>query len=323
MKNFKQFLILSESFIRENDLVELYELNYKYDMMKKSPFNGVPDRRENIINSVERRGLVVSNHVITELIKIFDSWLGDHALTSAESWAKSRVKDMEDDDAGYFIADPSDDYQNYRVQKITSDGIESETERLLSKYFRYLVNNNKLMKCALTKWFNTMLSEHKDSYMTTLSSLDENDEDDVKEYKEFELRIKEIEEKRKEDERKRREQREKEERKQQERLREQLTIENRIREERQREESRKRREQEERERQAKAELENLLDKKHNWQEFQQVLQQNGITTLYHFTDRANIKSIKEHGGLYSWHYCDRKNKYLGNKRIRKILTGLK
>ena len=37
------------------------------------------------------------------------------------------------------------------------------------------------------------------------------------------------------------------------------------------------------------------------------MQQNGIKTLYHFTDRSNIKSIKEHGGLYSWHYCDRNN----------------
>jgi len=48
----------------------------------------------------------------------------------------------------------------------------------------------------------------------------------------------------------------------------------------------------------------LLEKKPNWQEFQQVLQQNGITTLYHFTDRANIRSIKERGGLFSWYYCD-------------------
>ena len=75
---------------------------------------------------------------------------------------------------------------------------------------------------------------------------------------------------------------------------------------REREEAeRKKREQEERERQAKAKLENLLVKKQNWQEFQQVLQQNGVITLYHFTDRANIASIKKYGGLYSWDYCDK------------------
>jgi len=75
-------------------------------------------------------------------------------------------------------------------------------------------------------------------------------------------------------------------------------------EERQQEELKKRREQEERERQAKAKLENLLVKKQNWREFQQVLQQNSVITLYHFTDRANIASIKKYGGLYSWDYCD-------------------
>jgi len=49
----------------------------------------------------------------------------------------------------------------------------------------------------------------------------------------------------------------------------------------------------------------LLVKKTNWVEFQQVLQQNDVITLYHFTDRANIASIKKYGGLYSWDYCDK------------------
>lgn len=52
-------------------------------------------------------------------------------------------------------------------------------------------------------------------------------------------------------------------------------------------------------------LDDSLKKKSNWQEFQSFLQQNRITTLYHFTDKANISSIKERGGLYSWYYCDR------------------
>lgn len=57
----------------------------------------------------------------------------------------------------------------------------------------------------------------------------------------------------------------------------------------------------------KQELQRLIVKKTDWQDFAYVLQVNGITTLYHFTDRANIKSIKENGGLYSWYYCDRNN----------------
>ena len=48
-------------------------------------------------------------------------------------------------------------------------------------------------------------------------------------------------------------------------------------------------------------------KKSNWNDFQQILQQNGITKLYHFTDRANLHSIRTNGGLYSWYYCQHNN----------------
>jgi hypothetical protein len=47
--------------------------------------------------------------------------------------------------------------------------------------------------------------------------------------------------------------------------------------------------------------------KTNWQDFQRVLLQHGITKLYHFTDRANLRSIRTNGGLYSWHYCQQNN----------------
>jgi hypothetical protein len=51
-------------------------------------------------------------------------------------------------------------------------------------------------------------------------------------------------------------------------------------------------------------LKALLTKRSNWRDFQRVLQENGITTFYHFTDFQNLKSIKEQNGLYSWHYAD-------------------
>jgi|GEM_PF-520680 len=54
-------------------------------------------------------------------------------------------------------------------------------------------------------------------------------------------------------------------------------------------------------------LKALLDKKANWRDFQKVLQENGITAFYHFTDQSNLKSIKENGGLFSWFYCDLNN----------------
>lgn len=47
------------------------------------------------------------------------------------------------------------------------------------------------------------------------------------------------------------------------------------------------------------------EKKANFKDFKNVLIKNGITYLFHFTEKRNIPSIKRHGGLYSWNYCDR------------------
>lgn len=58
------------------------------------------------------------------------------------------------------------------------------------------------------------------------------------------------------------------------------------------------------EKERQRQLQSLLKKKPNWQEFQEVLRANEVTVLYHFTDRANISSIKKNQGLYSWYFCD-------------------
>lgn len=49
-----------------------------------------------------------------------------------------------------------------------------------------------------------------------------------------------------------------------------------------------------------------MEKKRNWQEFEQVLKDNRITKFYHFTDFDNLESIIRCGGLYSWADCEEK-----------------
>lgn len=49
-----------------------------------------------------------------------------------------------------------------------------------------------------------------------------------------------------------------------------------------------------------------MENKNNWQEYKQLLEQNGISKLYHFTDRDNLESIIRNGGLYSWADCEQK-----------------
>lgn len=60
-------------------------------------------------------------------------------------------------------------------------------------------------------------------------------------------------------------------------------------------------------------------KKHKYIE---ILKRHNISTLYHFTDKSNIESIKKHGALFSWQYCVKNNIEIpmagGDKLSRKL-----
>lgn len=49
-----------------------------------------------------------------------------------------------------------------------------------------------------------------------------------------------------------------------------------------------------------------MEKKNDWQAYQAIIEQEGIKKLYHFTDRDNLQSIINNGGLYSWADCEEK-----------------
>ena len=67
--------------------------------------------------------------------------------------------------------------------------------------------------------------------------------------------------------------------------------------------NRKDKEQKKIEADRKVELQNNQRYKTDWEDYRNIISENNIRTLYHFTDRANIQSIQRHGALYSWHYC--------------------
>lgn len=50
----------------------------------------------------------------------------------------------------------------------------------------------------------------------------------------------------------------------------------------------------------------IYDKEKQSKAFREVLNRHGIRYLYHFTDRENLPSIIQSGGLYSWAGCDQK-----------------
>ena len=49
-----------------------------------------------------------------------------------------------------------------------------------------------------------------------------------------------------------------------------------------------------------------MDKKDDWKIFEKELLKHNITALYHFTDKENLQSIIDNGGLYSWKDAEEK-----------------
>ncbi len=49
-----------------------------------------------------------------------------------------------------------------------------------------------------------------------------------------------------------------------------------------------------------------MEKKNNWKDLELMLEEGGISKLYHFTDFENLDSIIKYGGLYSWADCEEK-----------------
>lgn len=76
-------------------------------------------------------------------------------------------------------------------------------------------------------------------------------------------------------------------------------------------EAEERRKREEARRKEKEERDRIYKVTHNLKTnhiaIRNHLSANNIRCLYHFTDSRNLESIRRHGGLYSWNYCDTHN----------------
>ncbi len=82
---------------------EMYELEYKYSMLKNNPFTGNPTRKENIIAQIEKNLVEVSMQVREQVLATFEKWLDTHALLSPRTWAEKRTE-VTDDEYGGFDA---------------------------------------------------------------------------------------------------------------------------------------------------------------------------------------------------------------------------
>lgn len=75
----------------------LYELEYKYSMLSNKSFNGLPQRKDSILEIIEEKFNEVSKPVIESFMVVFKEWLDNHAILSPKAWSSKRVQDLEEE----------------------------------------------------------------------------------------------------------------------------------------------------------------------------------------------------------------------------------
>ena len=171
----------------------LHELEYKYSMIRDRPFQGLPQRRENILKQLHDYLMEVLTYTKKIVLYTFQEWLSSHAILDPERWAQQRVNSYGDNiEEGEII-----DLDTTRAVKTIFEGISGEHMEYTNKiegrkippgsYQRALeISFSKMLKDAVKNpnefpGFSKLLELYLEDYKENIMA------DDLQEegYKEF------------------------------------------------------------------------------------------------------------------------------------------
>lgn len=167
--------------ITEDDLRRLYELEYKYNMIRTKPFKGMPKRQENIIARMEDELEDLVEQITSNLEEVYEKWLSEHAITDPNEWAEARTRgygDLGDDSmmwnvmVGEYIRYAYGNPSNMYVDPSQARAVESKASReVLEKVAKA---NPSLFQVVINDWRNDMIDrayeeveyaeEHEEEY---------------------------------------------------------------------------------------------------------------------------------------------------------------
>lgn len=199
--NWYTILKYSQVFRQEpiNDIGEaienIYELEYKYSMIKNRPWKGQDfnRRRDNILNILENHLKLNINYVKKPLLKTIRTWLDKHAIMSSEKWTVERMKeneeyldenDMEIEDAKQGLSVALYEFSSYYSlveggEQLTTNK-EPDFDELLKIAIEKLFNLNN--KNSIEKIKNIILEFKKEMLLNTDYS---GDYETIEEYNEY------------------------------------------------------------------------------------------------------------------------------------------
>jgi len=148
--------------IEEDELREIYKINYLYDMANSSSFTGNPQRQENILRRFESDGNRIADQVNEDLQDVFGEWLRFHAITEPREWAEARVE-MDEEIGEISIENPLAEYNRY-AGKVSS-------EEFMSMFMQKL-KSGEVEASSLNQWLGYVADDEISSKEEEIESLD-------------------------------------------------------------------------------------------------------------------------------------------------------
>jgi hypothetical protein len=153
-----------------DQLEAIYELEYKYHQIKNGEANwtGNPKRYDNTLKAMGDLIKEIAADIAGDLLGVFENWLENHALLSAEKWAKKRVESIDD----YGEASGEEIYQ----------AVLSEYKRYKNGNFKKdlggLISNNINNMQGLSNWLDEYGQEEKNYRIEAKQEEDGDDYDE-------------------------------------------------------------------------------------------------------------------------------------------------
>jgi hypothetical protein len=181
-----------------NEIERMYELEYKFSMVKNSPFNGIEQRKQNILKQLEyhlKRSIVA---IAETILPAFDNWLKSHALLNPRLWAEQRLQEFGDDasirdllmDLKYALLGYDSNNVNKSILNLTEQQSQKQNRWISNTIFTGISQN--INQCpAWSAMLENMKNDYADMREDDLRNEFESGQSDYSTKKELEKAIQE------------------------------------------------------------------------------------------------------------------------------------
>jgi hypothetical protein len=169
----------SEERTFSSKIKEMYELEYKYSMMKNNVFVGNPQRKENMLSQLENKLRDVLIEIRKQLLETIGKWLTSHALLSPRTWAESRIKEYDDLSSAEQFQSMISEYSKYSGTN-SNNGFTEMLNKSLNNLENYPSLKDFLYNSVLDSYMEIQkqeayddLEDFNDHYGTSFDNVDD------------------------------------------------------------------------------------------------------------------------------------------------------